>query len=603
MKLSKIVLKNFRGYCGEHSIDIENDITAFVGKNDAGKSTVLEALNIFFGEQKPERGDLNIHAEEAEMLFGATFTELPEQIHIDSTASTRLDSEYLVNENGEFEVVVRYSCTATNVTSKSETIIRCLHPTAEGYDKLLQMKISELKSKGKDLGIDVEDQRINSQWRKAIWGHAPNLQTKKVDLKIDDFETKAKAVYTNVSAQFPQFFLFKADRETSDGDSEAKDPMQLAVKEAQKELQQEIVELQEKIQTRVDEVAARALEKLQEMDDTLAASLKPTLKSTPKWSFDYRINDDRGVALNKRGSGTRRLVLLNFFRAEAERKSENGSGSIIYAIEEPETSQHPVNQEMIIDSLLKLSQDKKRQVIITSHSPQLVGRLPHASVKFVEYDRIAKNTFHHIGESGLVKAADSLGIHSNQKLGSAAAVVVVEGESDELFLKDSAKKLFVTGDIDNDFEGKKITVLPAGGCDNVSFWVQTTRLDELGLPYAIFVDSDRKSLTEPETKNEALVAQLKASNKVAITTKKREIENYIDPIHTNGATYGNFDDAKLAIATTDGLLFRGKPRKVFETKWPSMNSAQIKQSGVYVKADRSKGYEIIEIIDEILRIV
>ena len=88
MKLSKIIIKNFRGYCGEHAIDVENDITALIGKNDAGKSTILEALNIFFGEGKPERGDLNIYAENPEMVFGAVFTDLPDTIAVDTSAET-----------------------------------------------------------------------------------------------------------------------------------------------------------------------------------------------------------------------------------------------------------------------------------------------------------------------------------------------------------------------------------------------------------------------------------------------------------------------------------------------------------------------------------
>ena len=46
MKLKKLVIKNFRGYKGEVPIDFE-DFIAFVGKNDIGKSTVLEALDIF----------------------------------------------------------------------------------------------------------------------------------------------------------------------------------------------------------------------------------------------------------------------------------------------------------------------------------------------------------------------------------------------------------------------------------------------------------------------------------------------------------------------------------------------------------------------------
>ena len=40
MKLDSIKLKNFRGYRNETEITF-NDLTAFVGKNDIGKSTIL----------------------------------------------------------------------------------------------------------------------------------------------------------------------------------------------------------------------------------------------------------------------------------------------------------------------------------------------------------------------------------------------------------------------------------------------------------------------------------------------------------------------------------------------------------------------------------
>ncbi|ELF2531035.1 AAA family ATPase, partial [Escherichia coli] len=47
MRLEKLILKNFRGYHGEHSIDI-NSLTAIVGRNDVGKTTILDALGVFF---------------------------------------------------------------------------------------------------------------------------------------------------------------------------------------------------------------------------------------------------------------------------------------------------------------------------------------------------------------------------------------------------------------------------------------------------------------------------------------------------------------------------------------------------------------------------
>ena len=46
MKLKRLYLRNFRSYKDWVSVDFEN-ITTFIGKNDAGKSTILEALEIF----------------------------------------------------------------------------------------------------------------------------------------------------------------------------------------------------------------------------------------------------------------------------------------------------------------------------------------------------------------------------------------------------------------------------------------------------------------------------------------------------------------------------------------------------------------------------
>ena len=62
MKIKNVAIKNFRGYSDEINSDFE-DLTAFVGKNDIGKSTILEALDIFFndgkGVTKLDKADLN----------------------------------------------------------------------------------------------------------------------------------------------------------------------------------------------------------------------------------------------------------------------------------------------------------------------------------------------------------------------------------------------------------------------------------------------------------------------------------------------------------------------------------------------------------------
>ena len=49
MKIDTVKLENFRGYAKQTKISFE-DLTVFVGKNDIGKSSVLEALDIFFND-------------------------------------------------------------------------------------------------------------------------------------------------------------------------------------------------------------------------------------------------------------------------------------------------------------------------------------------------------------------------------------------------------------------------------------------------------------------------------------------------------------------------------------------------------------------------
>lgn len=96
------------------------------------------------------------------------------------------------------------------------------------------------------------------------------------------------------------------------------------------------------------------------------------------------ISGDENIPINKRGSGVKRLILLNFFRDESERKlSEENSENIIYAIEEPETSQHTYNQLKLIDAFRALSQASNTQVIMTTHSANIVKQLDFDNLRLI----------------------------------------------------------------------------------------------------------------------------------------------------------------------------------------------------------------------------
>ena len=130
------------------------------------------------------------------------------------------------------------------------------------------------------------------------------------------------------------------------------------------------------------------------MNPDIANSLTPVIPSPEslKWVDVFKsvsITGDEDIPINKRGSGVKRLVLLNFFRAEAERrKNENNVPDIIYAIEEPETSQHPSHQRKLIEAFVELSQSDNTQVLLTTHSPSIVKMLQFEHLKLIKSEQL-----------------------------------------------------------------------------------------------------------------------------------------------------------------------------------------------------------------------
>lgn len=49
MILKKVTIRNYRCYSISTTIDIGN-LTCIIGKNDVGKSTIMEALDAFFND-------------------------------------------------------------------------------------------------------------------------------------------------------------------------------------------------------------------------------------------------------------------------------------------------------------------------------------------------------------------------------------------------------------------------------------------------------------------------------------------------------------------------------------------------------------------------
>lgn len=549
MKLVEVKLTNFRGYANETSVLIDS-LTVLVGRNDSGKSSILDALDIFFNESTIERDDCCVRTGATDVRISCVFEELPVSIVIDEQHATTLEFEYLLRADGRLEIVKTYDCSAARGKSPN-VFARCLHPSVDGIDDLLSLKLSELRTKAQQRGVDLAgvNQAAKAPVRRAIWKAAENLQATERDVSLK--KESAKDAFDQIQKYMPIYALFKSDRASTDQDAEAQDPLKAAVKEAIRRRESELNEVIADIKNELATVAARTVEKIREMSPDLANQLHPSVKNK-QWDslFTVTLTGEDDIPINKRGSGTRRLVLLNFFRAKAEDVAQGRDTGVIYAVEEPETSQHPNHQLMLLDAFERLVEQGGCQVLLTTHTPTLARRVNQSSLRLITRQGVEPIVEYGSVEATLPKIVETLGVLPDHDV---KVFFGVEGKHDICFLKNLSAMLAVSEpdipDLAAEEVAGRLVFIPLGG-SSLELWV--TRLQRFNRPEFYLTDRDYPPPQQPRYHQQ--VAAWIARGCIAWVSTKRELENYIHLGLVTGAapaysgTGADFDDVPLLFA-------------------------------------------------------
>lgn len=549
MRLAKVTIENFR--CFGDPIDLNiGDLTALIGKNDAGKSSILEALDMFFNDTKLENDDGSIYGNIKEVKITCEFEEPPSKLVLDATNETSLDQEHLLNSNRRLVICRKYD---GSLKTPKETGVFAIarHPTAEGVKDLLQLKNSELKTLAKERNINLDsiNQSKNAELRKAIRDACDDLSLAEWEVPIGA-SGDAKKIWEKIREVVPAFFLFKVDRPSTDQDSEAQDPMKAAIKLALDQRQEALEEIATFVREEVSRTADRTLAKVQNIDEALADQLAPEFEP-PRWNsvFKVALKGDDGISINKRGSGVRRIVLLAFLQAQAE-KSVPNDRSVIYAVEEPETSQHPDNQRMLYSALEALSSEDQSQVMITTHTPTLGRLLPVHSLRYLEISTKSNRRILDGNDDTYKKIASGLGVVPDHDI---EIFVGVEGNNDISFLKGISSMLNNAGETELDLSQLEkdgvLVFVPLGG-SNLGLWV--SRLAGLARPEYYIFDRDTQPPEPPKYQDQIDAFNARADCN-AQATSKREMENYIHPNAIKAAldvdvSFGDFDDVPDLVA-------------------------------------------------------
>lgn len=534
MELKQLYIRNFRGY-KEERIEFNGGMNLLIGRNDVGKSTIMDALEIFFNGDgkgalvKADIEDCNVNATVKEMEISACFMlGDDERISIDSSNTTNLKEEYLLNKDGLLEIKKLWDCSKSSLTATSlKVMVNTYYPQILSKP-LINMKQVDLKKEIENVkddlvGYDKINKSKNAELRKALYSHyiTSSTEFKEMDIEIKKIETDEKDLWKKIKDSLPLYFLFQADRSNSDSDNEVQNPLKIATKKALAEIEQELEKIKEFVDETVSKIGELTIDKLKEFDPSIASKLN-TRMNLKSWDslFSFDLESDDGISLNKRGSGVKRLILLSYFRAEAERISLEGNNkNIIYGIEEPETSQHPDFQKMIIESLKSISEDTKHQVIITTHTPEIAKMVDVEEIIFIKKE----NNTPRVVQEDLLKIrgiVETLGILPTIE---SKVVICVEGENDVNFIMNVNQSVQELREI-IDLKEHKISILPLSGSQLIR-WVNRNYLSNSNVVEFHIYDADKKEYKD-------VINRMKNDNdgrRYGVVTERLEMENYIPP--------------------------------------------------------------------------
>jgi putative ATP-dependent endonuclease of OLD family len=325
LKISTFHIRNFKSIRDSNAIDID-DLNILIGKNDAGKSSVLEALQCFLNKGKPSSS--HFHKQDTEeIVLSATFSGITDDFR------NALGDDYTVE--GDIVEIVR------EFEHRGDTT-----PGATTY-----LNGEELSS-----GAIVEegDELTKAQSRNFLWDHfLPNPILIPAERDVNE-EVKLKG--GTVLNRLLEPIL--ENRGVEDGNSFREN-----VEDLENELKNTATsvgsDLTSRMQSHMPDVADIEI-------NTGSLDLSKAISPTIRIKDEYL---DQSVDIAERGSGVGSLLILSLMQTYVD--MQVGEGYCLL-FEEPENFLHPAAERKMSDALRDISEEG--QVCISTHSHRVMCR-------------------------------------------------------------------------------------------------------------------------------------------------------------------------------------------------------------------------------------
>lgn len=474
MKINSLSIYNLRSIKKLEDTYLSEGFDVFIGQNDAGKSTVLCALDIFFNIEKSfqfenesnQKNDLSFHSDRH--IINGGFVEKDEisvicKFQLDGTDLKQERSDLIAHANGGFITVLKKSCSedrfegATKKTKKSSTyfILKKVFTNSDFNDlngkkeeDLIALMEKYPDSKALLENLNKVGKPENIERIKALLLFAETNEQSTSEFVPANFPAKGSP-----DEIWPEFSLI--DTKTSlDGKHKIiEDAFKKIDSKIEKQFKASLDKMKDDTRIEYDKITKKIKDYAQknyipQIEEFVA---RPTVKlSIARDLVMKKVGQKELSHFDLQGDGTKRRMMVAILQTSASIVSELESETVIpevvstgeevaeyvplkiWAFDEPELHLHPGAQRDLFNSLNKFKTEGF-QIICSTHSTVFVNNANLHSVHLVSLN----STF----ESGCeTKSADieevikkSLGV-KNSDIFFANLFVVVEGATEQMAL-------------------------------------------------------------------------------------------------------------------------------------------------------------------------
>jgi len=405
MKVKTVRIRNFRSI-KEQTVEL-GDYTSFVGANGSGKSNVLHALNVFFGESEIPGLDTRFLSEED---FHGKITDDPIEITITFSDLSADATKELAHYVRQGQLIVTAEARFDATTGKAEV---------KQYGRRSAMRDFAPFFEAEKQGKKVPDLREIYNELRRTHAELPGPGTKDVMIQAfrayeaehpekceelasaDEFYGIARG--KNLLEKHIQWVYVAAVKDASSEQAESRNTAlgRLLARTVRSKVnfKEDIDAIRKETQAKYDELLKGSQSQLEEVSKTLRDRLvawahqDATLRL--KWHQDperaVRVDEPFAQAilgeagfegeLTRFGHGLQRSFLLALLQ-ELSGSNNEGGPCLILACEEPELYQHPPQARHLYSVLLRLS-EQNSQILIATHSPYFVSGEGFESVRMV----------------------------------------------------------------------------------------------------------------------------------------------------------------------------------------------------------------------------